>query len=64
MNNNVSHCKMIEDMLNEVRREVKIECALRVIRNINLSNEEISEVTGLTLEEVKELKAYASEVTE
>lgn len=63
MNDNVPHCRMIEDMLNEVRREVKIQCALRVIRNSNLSDEEISKVTELTLEEVKELKAKASAVT-
>lgn len=60
---NVPHCKMIEDMLNEVRQEVKIQCALRVIRNSKLSDEEISKVTELTLEEVKELKAQASAVT-
>ena len=50
-------------MLDEVRREAKIECALRVIRNSKLSDEEISKVTELTLEEVKELKAQASAVT-
>ncbi|MBR1752010.1 MAG: hypothetical protein IJ740_19140 [Ruminococcus sp.] len=60
---NVPHCKMIEDMLDEVRQEVKIRCALRMIRNIKLSDEEISKVTELTLEEVKELKAQASAVT-
>lgn len=60
---NVPHCKMIEDMLNEVRREAQIECALQVIRNSKLSDEEISKVTELTLEEVKELKAQASAVT-
>ena len=63
MNDTVPHCKMIEDMLNEVRREAQIECALRVIRNSKLSDEEISKVTELTLEEVKELKAQASAVT-
>lgn len=57
---NVPHCKMIEDMLNEVRQEVNIQCALRLIRNSELSDEVISEVTELTLEEVKELKAPAS----
>ena len=63
MNDNVPHCKMIDDMLDEVRQEVKIRCALRMIRNIKLSDEEISKVTELTLEEVKELKAQASAVT-
>ena len=63
MNDNVPHCKMIEDMLDEVRQEAQIECALRVIRNSKLSDEEISKVTELTLEEVKELKAQASAVT-
>lgn len=63
MNDNVPHCKMIDDMLDEVRQEVKIRCALRMIRNNKLSDEEISKVTELTLEEVKELKAQASAVT-
>ena len=60
---NVPHCKMIDDMLDEVRQEVKIRCALRMISNSKLSDEEISKVTELTLEEVKELKAQASAVT-
>ncbi len=60
---NVPHCKMIDDMLDEVRQEVKIRCALRMICNSKLSDEEISKVTELTLEEVKELKAQASAVT-
>lgn len=64
MNDNVPHCKMIEDMLNEVRQEVRIQCALRVIRNSRLSDEEISEVTGLSLEEVKELKVQDSTIIE
>lgn len=34
-----------------------------MIRNSKLSDEEISKVTELTLEEVKELKAQASAVT-
>lgn len=63
MNDNVPHCKIIEDMLDEVRQEVKIRFALRMIRNSKLSDEEISKVTELTLEEVKELKAQASAVT-
>ena len=63
MNDNVPHCEMIEDMLDEARREVQIECALRIIRNSKLSDEEISEVTELTLEDVKKLKAQASSVT-
>ena len=62
MNDNVPHCKMIDDMLDEVRQEVKIRCALRVIRNSKLSDEEISKETELTLEEIKELKAQASAV--
>lgn len=61
--NNVPHCKMIEDMLNEVRREVQFQCALQLIQNSKLSDKEISEVTELTFEEVKELKEQASAVT-
>lgn len=61
--NNVPHCKMIEDMLNEVRREVQFQCALQLIHNSKLSDKEISEVTELTFEEVKELKEQASAVT-
>ena len=54
---------MIEDMLNEVIQEVKIQSALRLIACCKLSDEEIAKVTELTLEEVNELKAQASPVT-
>lgn len=61
---NVPHCKMIEDMLNEARREVKIQSALRLITRGKFSDEDIAGVTELTLEEVKELKAQVSSDTE
>lgn len=60
---NVPHCKMIEDMLNQTRQEVEIQFALRLIARCYLSDEEIAEVVELSPEEVTELRALASDVT-
>lgn len=62
----VSHmCKIMEDMVNDARREarrearrdVTMEFALNLIERGKDTIEEISEVTGLSVREVEELKA-------
>lgn len=71
MNNNVPHCKIIEDMLNEAAREAarkaeKLEAyniALKLLQRGKDTLEEISELTGLTVEEVKEIREQLKTVS-
>ena len=49
-------CKMLEDMRNETERESARKTAKRFLKMGNLSHEEISDGTGLPLEEVKALE--------
>lgn len=51
----MGHCKVIEDMLDEVRYNAKCEMALNMLIITNLSFADIAEVTELTVEEVKKL---------
>ncbi len=60
---NVPHCKIIEDMLNEVVKMQLYQIALKLLASGKLTEEEIAKATQLTLEEVKELKEQASPVT-
>ncbi|MCM1538772.1 MAG: hypothetical protein NC254_10285 [bacterium] len=48
-------CKMMEDMRNEKAKEVRIDNALCMIKDGELSLEKIALYSGLSLEEVKEL---------
>ena len=48
-------CKMMEDMRNEKAREVRVDNALRMIKDGELSLEKIALYSGLTIDEVKEL---------
>lgn len=53
-------CKMLEDMRNEAAHEAKREGARKIAKRLlkmeKLSHEEISDGTGLPLEEVKALE--------
>ena len=53
-------CKLMEDMRNEAAHEAERESvrktAKRLLKMEKLSHEEIADVTGLTLEEVKALE--------
>ena len=49
-------CKMLEDMRNETERESARKTAKRFLKMGKLSHEEISDGTGLPLEEVKALE--------
>ena len=49
-------CKMLEDMRNETERESARKTAQRFWKMGKLSHEEISDGTGLPLEEVKALE--------
>lgn len=51
----MGHCKVIEDMLDEVRYNAKCEIALNMLIITNLSLADIAEVTELTVDEVKRL---------
>ena len=53
--NIMGHCKVIEDMLDEVRYNAKCEMALNMLTITNLSFGDIAEVTELTVDEVKKL---------
>lgn len=46
------HCKVIEDMLNEVVLETQREIALKLIINTKLSLEDIAEITELSVIDV------------
>lgn len=48
-------CKIMEDMRNEKAKEVRIDNALRMIKDGELSLEEIALYSGLSVDEVKEL---------
>ena len=56
-------CKSMEDRINRAAKEAKkeqaIESALRMLKPGRYTDEEITEITGLTLTEVKKLKAEA-----
>ena len=62
----MGHCKVIEDMLDEVRYNAKCEMALNMLTITNLSFGDIAEVTELTVDEVKRLSKNVSkgELTE
>ena len=51
----MGHCKVIENMLDEVRYNAKCEIALNMLIITNLSLADIAEVTELTVDEVKRL---------
>ena len=48
-------CKIMEDMRNEKAKEVRIDNALRMIKDGELSLEKIALYSGLSVDEVKEL---------
>lgn len=48
-------CKIMEDMRNEKAKEVRIDNALRMIKDGELSLEKIALYSGLSIDEVKEL---------
>ena len=52
-------CKIMEDMRNEKAKEVRIDSALRMIKDGELSLEKIALYSGLSVDEVKELAAPA-----
>ncbi|HJA71072.1 MAG TPA: hypothetical protein IAA07_05745 [Candidatus Lachnoclostridium stercoravium] len=51
----MGHCKVIEDMLDEVRYNAKCEMALNMLKITNLSFADIAEVTELTVDEVEKI---------
>ena len=48
-------CKIMEDMRNEKAKEVRIDNALRMIKDGELSLEKIALYSGLSVDEVREL---------
>lgn len=50
-------CKIVEDMVNEATEKNSIQFAIKLIQRGKDSFEEISELTGLSVEEVKKLAA-------
>ena len=52
--------KAMEDMRNQVRKEVDREIALRMLRAGKYTLEEIASITELTLDEVKNLSVNQS----
>ena len=48
-------CKIMEDMRNEKAKEVRIDNALRMIKDGELSLEKIALYSGLSVDEIKEL---------
>lgn len=49
-------CKVIEDMRTQERRETMTEIALRMLRAGKYALEEIVSISGLSLDEVKNLQ--------
>ena len=47
--------KAIEDMLEEVRYETHLKCAVNMLKRGELTLEEIAKYSGLPLEKVREL---------
>ena len=58
----IGHCKVIEDMLDEVRYNAKCEMALNMLIITNLSLADIAEVTELTVDEVRKISKDANKV--
>ena len=58
----MGHCKVIEDMLDEVRYNAKSEMALNMLIITNLSLADIAEVTELTVDEVRKISKDANKV--
>ena len=52
-------CKIMEGMRNEKAKEVRVDNALRMIKDGELSFEKIALYSGLSVDEVKELAAPA-----
>ena len=50
-------CKVMEDMRNQTLREGMSEVALRMLKAGKYALEEIAAISGLSLDEIKELKA-------
>ena len=50
-------CKMMEDMRNEKEKEVRVDNALRMIKDGELSLEKIALYSGLLVDEVKDFAA-------
>lgn len=55
---NVPHCKMIEDMLDEVKKQTRYEVAHRLICMKKFSYEQIAEGTMISLDEVIEISQH------
>ena len=58
----MGHCKVIEDMLDEVRYNAKSEMALNMLIITNLLLADIAEVTELTVDEVRKISKDANKV--
>ena len=48
-------CKIIDEIVRRERKESNIETALRMIAKNKFSDEEIAELSGLSVDEVNEL---------
>ncbi len=53
-------CRIVEEIVEKERAEVRIGFALKAIALGKLSYEEISAITGISLDEVKELAEKTS----
>ena len=56
----MGHCKVIKDMLDEVRYNAKCEMASNMLTITNLSFGDIAEVTELTVDEVRKISKDAN----
>ena len=54
-------CRIVEDIVEKEKREEKIEMIARMKRVGKLSFDEISEITGFTVEEIEAIKAADGE---
>lgn len=51
----MGHCKVIEDMLNEVVLVTQKEIAEKLIKNTELSLEDIAEITELSVDDMESI---------
>lgn len=58
MNSNISHCKIIEDMLDEASKQIGYQVAHRLICRGKDSYEEIAEIVDISLDEVIDISKH------
>ena len=59
----VQHCKMIDDMRNEAAKLNSIQIAMKMIVLGTIPDDQIAQLTSLTLEEIQELRTQLATIT-